>query len=398
MKILVLNSGSSSIKFQLLEMPEEINIASGMIDRIGTEQSLIKISSHKTVFEDKRPISDHEEGVRAIIDSLQNPKYAIISDTEEISGVGHRIVHGGEKFSTSVIINQEILCDLESCNDLAPLHNPANIKGVVAAQNLLPHAVQCGTLDTAFHQTMPEKAYMYALPYEYYTEYKVRKYGFHGSSHRYVSQMAAEVAGKDYNSSKIIVCHLGNGSSIAAVKNGKSVDTSMGLTPLEGLMMGTRCGDLDLGAALFIMRKEQLTVDEMDTILNKKSGFVGITGFSSDMRDIKQAAQEGNERAQLVLDMLSYRVKKYIGSYAAAMEGVDIIAFTGGIGENNVDLREKVCEGLAFLGVNIDLDANKNIQHDHAIITSKSSQVTAMVVKTNEEIIIARDTYTLLQS
>ncbi|MFO7868885.1 MAG: acetate kinase [Bacteroidales bacterium] len=398
MKILVLNSGSSSIKFQVLEMPNETLIASGMIDRIGSDKSVIKITSSQTKVEKNILITNHEEGVKAIIDTIQNPQYTIISDIHDIKGVGHRIVHGGEKFSKSVIITPEILTDLESCNDLAPLHNPANIKGVRATQTLLPHAQQCGTLDTAFHQTMPDYAYMYAIPYKYYSQYKVRKYGFHGSSHRYVSHMAALTAKKDYNQSKIIVCHLGNGASISAIQNGKSIDTTMGLTPLEGLMMGTRCGDLDLGAALHIMRKEQISIDEFDTILNKQSGLVGITGFSSDMRDIKEAANNGNKRAQLALDMFTYRVKKYIGAYAAAMEGVDIIAFTGGIGENNSDLRESLCNSLSFLGISIDNNKNNNITDDNAIITTPDSAITTMVIKTNEEIVIARDTYALIQS
>lgn len=379
-------------------MPDETCIAAGMIDRIGGECSLVKFEASGSSYAYDQVVENHEQGVLAIIDILKNPDYAIIGSITEISGVGHRIVHGGEWFSESVIINPTVVSKLKHCNELAPLHNPANIKGVIAAQKLLPHAIQCGTFDTAFHQTMEPKAFMYAIPYEYYENHKIRKYGFHGSSHRYVSQEAAKMANKKIEDVNIIVCHLGNGASITAIKKGKSFDTTMGLTPLEGLMMGTRCGDLDLGASFHIMRKEKLSVDEIDSVFNKKSGFLGITGFSSDMRDIKQAAAEGNERAKLALQMFTYRIKKYIGSYAAAMGGVDIIAFTGGIGENNHDLRQIVCEGLEFLGLEICTKTNCCANRVNCIFSVSSSRVTAMVVQTNEEIIIARDTYTLLHT
>ncbi|HON52901.1 MAG TPA: acetate kinase [Bacteroidales bacterium] len=396
MKILVLNCGSSSIKYQLLQMNQEEVIAQGMIDRIGEEKSKVKLElangeKHTTELH----IPNHDQGVQYIIDDLCNPQHNIITNKHEIVAVGHRVVHGAEVFSKSTKLTAEVIAQLEKCCELAPLHNPANLKGIYAAQKMLPHAIQCGTFDTAFHQSMPAHAFMYGLPYEYYERLKVRRYGFHGSSHRYVSQQASKLAGKSYDACKTIVCHLGNGSSISAVLNGKSVDTSMGLTPLEGLIMGTRCGDLDLGAALYIMRTDNLSVDEFDTILNKKSGFKGIAGIS-DMRDMKQAAQQGNERAQLALDMLAYRIKKYIGAYAAAMQGVDCVVFTGGIGENNPDLRKQVCSGLEFMGVYFDEQANTNSQSHEYIISQPSSAITVMVIQTNEEIVIARDTYELI--
>jgi acetate kinase len=397
MKILVLNCGSSSIKFQLLQMNEEIVIASGMIDRIGEETSKIKLEitdGEKIVSESN--ISNHEDGVNKIIELLLNPKLHIIADKSEIIAVGHRVVHGANIFSKSVIINDSVIEKIESINDLAPLHNPANLLGIKAAQTLLPNATHCATFDTAFHQTMPPQAYMYGVPYKYYEEYKIRRYGFHGSSHRYVSEEAAKLSGLDYDACKTIVCHLGNGSSITAIKNGKSVDTSMGLTPLEGLMMGTRVGSLDLGAAIHIMRKENLSIDELDKILNKNSGFKGIAGIS-DMRDLKIAALNGDEKAKLVLNMLTYRVKKYIGFFAAGMEGVDCVAFTGGIGENNSDLRNIICTGLEFMGIEFDSEKNLNLSGvNNYIISKDSSRVKVMVIQTNEEIIIARDTYKLV--
>ncbi len=396
MKILVLNCGSSSIKYQLLQMNDEVVIAQGMIDRIGEEISKAKLElANGEKYITELSIPNHDIGVEYIIEDLCNPTHNIIQDKQEIAAVGHRVVHGAEVFSKSTTLTAEVIAQLEKCCELAPLHNPANLKGIYAAQKLLPHAVQCGTFDTAFHQSMPAHAYMYGLPYSYYEQLKVRRYGFHGSSHRYVSQQAAQLSGKPYDACKTIVCHLGNGSSISAVLNGNSVDTSMGLTPLEGLIMGTRCGDLDLGAAFYIMRKENLSIDQFDTILNKQSGFKGICGIS-DMRDMKQAAAEGNERAQLTLDMLAYRIKKYIGAYAAAMQGVDCIAFTGGIGENNPDLRLQVCKGLEYMGVEFDEQANKQSGNTEYIISTATSRVTVMVIQTNEEIVIARDTYELI--
>jgi len=397
MKILILNSGSSSIKFQLLKMPSEEVITSGMIDRIGNEASMIKlVKKDGEKYVQNTLINTHEEGVNTLIELLLNKEFDFIQNKNEIFAVGHRIVHGGEWFSESTIITDEILEKLIPCNKLAPLHNPANIDGILASKKLLPKAIQCGTFDTAFHQSMPQKAYMYAIPYEYYENDKIRRYGFHGSSHRFVSAEAAKLAGLDYNNCKIIVCHLGNGSSITAIKNGKSVDTTMGLTPLEGLMMGTRCGDMDLGAALYMLNSKKITPKNLDTILNKKSGFAGITGFTSDMREIKQAAKDGNERAILALDMFTYRVKKYIGSYAAAMGGVDIIAFTGGIGENNQDLRHTICNNMEFLGLEIIDKDPKNATGSNIIFSKDSSRIKAMVVETDEEIVIARDTYNLI--
>lgn len=396
MKILVLNCGSSSIKYQLLQMNEEIVIAHGLIDRIGEEKSKRKLElSNGTKLIDELPVSNHEIGVQCIIEQLLDSSLQIISNKEEIVAVGHRVVHGAEVFSKSTILTPEVIAQLEFCCELAPLHNPANLKGIRAAQSQLPHAVQCGTFDTAFHQTIPQYAFMYGIPYSYYENYKIRRYGFHGSSHRYVSVEAAKLANKDINSCKTIVCHLGNGSSITAVLNGKSVDTSMGLTPLEGLIMGTRAGDVDLGAAFHIMRKENLSVEAIDTIFNKQSGFKGICGIS-DMRDMIDAASKGNEKAQLTKDMLVYRITKYIGAYAAAMGGVDCIAFTGGIGENNAWLREEVCKNLEFIGVHFDEQANSNSKAEQYIISNKSSRVSVMVIQTNEEIVIARDTYSLI--
>ena len=377
-------------------MNEEVVIAHGMIDRIGEEHSKIKLElADGTKITDEIYIANHEDGVQKIIEQLLDPTLNIIQNKEEIQAVGHRVVHGAEVFSKSSLLTSDVICQLEVCCDLAPLHNPANLKGIRAAQSQLPHAIQCGTFDTAFHQTIEPHAYMYGIPYDYYENYKIRRYGFHGSSHRYVSQESAKLAGKEYSNCKTIVCHLGNGSSIAAVVNGKSIDTSMGLTPLEGLIMGTRSGDLDLGAAFHIMRKENLSVDQMDTILNKQSGFKGICGIS-DMRDMIHAAKNGNDRAQLAMDMFAYRIKKYIGSYASAMEGVDCIAFTGGIGENNPWLREKACKGLEFMGLHFDSTKNLNANSNEFIISKDDSQVKAMVIQTNEEIIIARDTYKLV--
>ncbi len=398
MKILILNSGSSSIKFQLLEMPEEKVITSGLIERIG-DNSLIKIAlkdgSKKTI---DKAILNHTEGVNAILDLLSNEEYAFISNKSEIAAVGHRIVHGGESFSKSVIVDEIVLEKIKKCNALAPLHNPANVMGIKAAQDSLPEAIQCVTFDTAFHQTMPAKAFMYAIPYKYYQEDKIRKYGFHGSSHKFVSAEAAKFANIDYNNSKIIVCHLGNGASITAVKNGKSIDTTMGLTPLEGLIMGTRSGDLDLGAAIHIARTKNMSIDDLDKMLNKESGLLGITEGTADMRDIRDATSKGDERAKLALDMFTYRVKKYVGAYAAAMEGVDIIAFTGGIGENSDIVRYEVCKGLEFLGLEISEESCKNTNIDNYVISLSSSRVKAMVIQTDEEVVIARDAFNLINA
>jgi acetate kinase len=325
-------------------------------------------------------------------------EYGVIKDKSEIYAVGHRVVHGGEKFSGSVEINQEIIDKMEECTPLAPLHNPANLKGIYAMRSLMPQIRQCGVFDTAFHQTMPEHVYMYGLPYEMYEKHKIRRYGFHGTSHRFVSKKAAEILGKDVKDLKIITCHLGNGASIAAIKNGESLDTSMGLTPVEGLLMGTRCGDLDLGAMLFLMDKEGLDLKATNNLINKNSGVVGISGVSFDMRDVEKAAAEGNARARLALDMYNYRVKKYIGAYAAAMGGVDVIVFTGGIGENACTTRRGVMEGMEFLGIDFDFEKNSGLRGKDAMLTREGSKVKVMVVTTNEELVIALDTLEILKN
>ncbi len=401
MKVLVLNCGSSSIKYQLLDMGSEaVQIASGIVERVGSENATLK---HEAVGKPKykvvKPILDHEVGINYVLEELLDKDHGVLNDIHEISAVGHRVVHGGESFSGSVKITQEVIDIMEECVDLAPLHNPANLKGIYAMQKLLPDVIQCGTFDTAFHQTMPEHAYMYAIPYEYYEKYKVRRYGFHGASHNYVSKQAAIFLNKDYNDMKIITCHLGNGASIAAIKNGKSVDTSMGLTPVEGLIMGTRAGDFDLGALFYIMDKENLDREGANQVFNKNSGMLGITGVSSDMRDIEDAAwKEDNKRAQLGLDMYFYRVKKYVGAYAAAMGGVDAIVFTGGIGENGVETREAVCEGLEYMGVNFDKSKNDGLRGKLADISTDDSRVKVLVVPTNEELVIAQDTMAIIDS
>lgn len=397
MKIFILNCGSSSIKYQVLLMPQEEILAQGIIERVGESMSSFKLEYRDNIVQEELPVPNHTVGVDYIIQQLCTPRYNILSSPEEIAAVGHRVVHGAEEFSTSSIITPEVIAQLEKCSSLAPLHNPANLKGIYATIEVLPHTTQCCAFDTAFHQTMEPHAYMYALPYNYYDTYKIRRYGFHGISHQYVSERAAALAGKNYNTSKIIVCHLGNGASISAVKNGKSVDTSMGFTPLEGLIMGTRTGDLDVGAALYIAREENLTPDELNDLFNKKSGLKGLCGYS-DMRDIKLNASQGDDKAKLTLQMTYYRIKKYVGAYIAAMGGIDCIAFTGGIGENNPELREFVCEGLEFMGIKYDSQKNFQPKQDEFIISSDDSHTTIAVIATNEELMIARDTYRLIHS
>jgi len=398
MKILVLNCGSSSIKFQLLEMNGELAVASGLVDRIGMDKGVLKMEcGDGRKIKLAKDFANHEDGILTILDLLVDPEKGVIKSKSEIDVVGHRIVHGGEFFSGSVAITDEIIEKIESCIELAPLHNPANLAGINAMKKVLPSVPQCGTFDTAFHQTMPEISYLYAIPYEYYKKYKLRRYGFHGSSHRYVSQKAYEEFGLDPLNSKVISCHLGNGASVCAIKNGKSVETSMGFTPLEGMMMGTRSGNLDVGAVFFLMRKENLSVDEMDAVLNKKSGILGLTELSSDMRDIENAAwNEGNEHAQLALDMYAYRVRRYIGAYAAAMDGVDLIIFTGGIGENGPETREDICKELGWLGVDFDAEINAKKRGKLLKITKEESKVAVAVIPTNEELIIARDAKTIV--
>ena len=397
MKILVLNCGSSSIKYALYDMDSKTVMTSGGAERVGLDGAFVKVKlangEKKQVMHD---IPEHTEGVKFIFSLLTDPEIGVIKDLKEIDAVGHRMVHGGEKFNKSVLLTEEVLKVFEECTDLAPLHNPANLKGVRAVQELMPGLPQVGVFDTAFHQTMPKEAYMYAVPYELYEKYGVRRYGFHGTSHRYVSQRVCEFLGVKPEGKKIITCHIGNGASIAAVKDGKCIDTSMGLTPLEGLMMGTRSGDIDGGAITFIQKKLGLDADGMSNLLNKKSGMLGITGISSDMREIDAACEEGNERAKLAIEMYNYRIRKYIGAYAAAMDGCDIIVFTAGVGENQVSMREKVCEGLSFMGVKVDVEKNSGIHGEEAVISTPDSKVTVVVIPTDEELMIATDTMALL--
>lgn len=397
MKILVLNCGSSSIKYALYDMDTKTVMTSGGAERVGLDGAFVKVKlangEKRKVMHD---IPEHTEGVKFIFSLLVDPEIGVIKDLKEIDAVGHRTVHGGEKFNKSVRLTEEVLKVYEECNDLAPLHNPANLKGIRAVQELMPEMPQVGVFDTAFHQTMPKEAFMYALPYELYEKYGIRRYGFHGTSHRYVSQRVCEFLGVKPEGKKIITCHIGNGASIAAVKDGKCVDTSMGLTPLEGLIMGTRSGDVDGGALTFIEKKLGLDADGLSDLLNKKSGMLGITGISSDMREIEKAFEEGNERAKLAFDMYFYRIRKYIGAYAAAMDGCDIIVFTAGVGENQPSLREEVCKKLTYLGVEIDVEKNKNLRGKEALISTPESKVAVCVIPTDEELMIASDTMALL--
>ena len=398
MKILVLNCGSSSIKYALYNMDDKSVMTSGGAERVGLDEAFVKVKmpdgTKKKVMHD---IPEHTEGVKFIFSLLTDPEIGVIKSLDEIDAVGHRMVHGGEKFNKSVVLTDEVLKTFEACIDLAPLHNPANLKGVQAVSELMPGLPQVGVFDTAFHQTMPAHSYLYAIPYELYEKYGVRRYGFHGTSHRYVSQRVCEFLGVDYNTKRIITCHIGNGGSVAAVENGKCVDTSMGLTPLEGLMMGTRSGDIDGGAITFLEKKLGLDADGMSNLLNKKSGVLGITGISSDMREIDDAVAAGNERAKLALDMYNYRIKKYVGAYAAAMGGCDIIVFTAGVGENQSEMREAVCENMEYMGVKIDKEKNKGIRGVEAVISTPDSKVTVCVIPTDEELMIATDTMNLLK-
>ena len=396
MKILVLNCGSSSIKYKLFDMTTKEVLAQGGIEKIGLVGSFLKLTlpnGEKKILE--KDIPEHTAGIEFILNTLVSPEYGAIKSLDEINAVGHRMVHGGERFSESVLLNKEVLDAFTACNDLAPLHNPANLKGVNAVSAILPNVPQVGVFDTAFHQTMPDYAYMYAIPYELYEKYGVRRYGFHGTSHRYVSQRVCEFLGVDPKGKKIITCHIGNGGSISAIKDGKCIDTSMGLTPLEGLVMGTRSGDIDAGAVTFIMEKEGLNATGVSNLLNKKSGVLGISGVSSDMRELEAAVAAGNPKAILAEKMYFYRIKKYIGAYAAALGGVDIILFTGGVGENQANCRSEVCEGLEFMGVKIDLEKNK-VRGEEAVISADDSKVTVAVIPTDEELMIASDTLAIL--
>ena len=391
--ILVLNCGSSSIKYKLFEFPAKKVVASGGIEKIGMPGSFIKFSTpsgEKQIEEILIP--EHTKGVEVIFGKLTDPKVGVLKSLNELDAVGHRMLHGGQKITKSSILTKEVLDIFEACSDMGPLHNPANLKGVNAVKSLLPNIPQVGVFDTAFHQTMPPKAYMYALPYEYYEKYGIRRYGFHGTSHKYVSRRVCEFLGISPIGKKIITCHIGNGGSISAIVDGKCVDTSMGLTPLEGLMMGTRCGDIDPAIIPLLVHHKGLTVDEIDTIMNKKSGLLGISGTTSDMREIQAARDNGDERAALAQDMYYYRVRKYIGTYAAAMGGVDVILFTGGVGENKWNCREAACEGLEFMGVELDKEKNKEVFGTEAIISKPSSKVTVCVIPTDEELMIAMDT------
>lgn len=397
MKILVLNCGSSSIKYALYNMDDKSVMTSGGAERVGLDGAFVKVKladgSKKQVMHD---IPEHTEGVKFIFSLLTDPEIGVIKDLKEIDAVGHRMVHGGEKFNKSVLLTDEVLEAFEACSDLAPLHNPANLKGVKAVSELMPGLPQVGVFDTAFHQTMPAHSYLYAIPYELYKEYGVRRYGFHGTSHRYVSQRVCDFLGVNPADKKIITCHIGNGGSVSAVEGGKCVDTSMGLTPLEGLMMGTRSGDIDGGAITFIQKKLGLDADGMSNLLNKKSGLLGVTGISSDMREIDAAVEEGNELAKTALDMYNYRIKKYVGAYAAAMGGCDIIVFTAGVGENQAQMREEVCENMEYMGIKLDVEKNKTIHGEEAIISTPDSKVTVCVIPTDEELMIATDTMNLL--
>lgn len=397
MKILVLNCGSSSIKYKLFEMPSKEVLAQGGIEKIGLKDSFLKItlpSGEKKIFQ--KEIAEHTAGIEFILQTLVDKEYGAMASLKEIDAVGHRVVHGGEKFSKSVLITQEVIDKTIACNDLAPLHNPANLKGINAVSKILPNVPQVAVYDTAFHQTMPDYAYMYAVPYELYKKYGVRRYGFHGTSHRYVSRRVCDFLGIKQEGTKIITCHIGNGGSISAVVNGKCVDTTMGLTPLEGLMMGTRCGDIDAGAVTYIMDKEGLDTTGISDLLNKKSGVLGIFGESSDMRDLNKAMLEGNPCAILAEKMYFYRIRKYIGAYAAVMGGVDIIVFTGGVGENQSNCRGISCEGLEYMGVNIDLEKNDTVHGDEAVISTVNSKVKVCVIPTDEELMIAADTVEIL--
>ena len=396
MKVLVLNCGSSSLKYQLIDMETESVMAKGLCERIGIEGSRLKhqpAGKDAVIFDDYQ--ENHSVSVKMVLDALTNPEYGVVKSMKEINAVGHRVVHGGEEFASSVIITDEVKKALERCCDLAPLHNPANLIGIAACEEIMPGVPQVGVFDTAFHQTMPERAYMYALPYEYYEKYKVRRYGFHGTSHRFVSEEVCKMMDRPYDQTKVITCHLGNGGSVCAVRNGKSIDTSMGFTPLEGLVMGTRAGDIDAAVITYLMEKENLTAAEMDTILNKQSGVLGISGVSSDFRDIEEASDAGNERAGMALDVFAYKVAKRIGAYASAMNGVDAIVFTAGLGENSASTRREICNYLGYLGVHID-SYNNSLRGKAMEISAPDSRVRVFVIPTNEELVIARDTKELL--
>ena len=397
MNVLVINCGSSSLKFQLINSDTEAVLAKGLCERIGIDGSLTYQPAGGEKTTENKAMPTHTEAIQFVIDALTDAERGVVKSLDEIEAVGHRVVHGGEKFASSAVITDEMIAAVEECNDLAPLHNPANLIGVDACKKCMPGVPMVGVFDTAFHQTMPKEAYMYALPYEYYEKYKVRRYGFHGTSHSFVSKRTAEFLGKDVKDMKIIVCHLGNGSSISAVKGGKSIDTSMGLTPLEGVPMGTRSGDIDPAILEFLAKKENMDIFQLTAMLNKKSGVFGVSGgVSSDFRDLENAAAEGNDKAQLARDVFAYNVAKYVGAYAAAMNGVDAIAFTAGVGENDKNVRKAIVERLGFLGIELDEEANSKRGEDN-IISTADSKVTVCVIPTNEELAIARETLALVK-
>jgi acetate kinase len=400
MVILVLNCGSSSIKYQLFNMGENEAslIAKGIIERIGFTDAVI---SHKPTGKDKykeiKPIMDHTAGINLVMAALVNEVHGVIKKIEEIAAVGHRVVQGGEKYLESVLITKEVIQDIEACVDLAPLHNPANLKGIISVDHFLPGIPQIAVFDTSFHQSMPPHAFMYAIPREYYEKYGVRKYGYHGTSHKYVYKRTSQILGKDTRELKVVSCHLGNGASVTAIEHGRSMDTSMGFTPVDGLIMGTRTGDIDPGVLLFLADKEHLSLKGISNMINKRSGMVGISEISSDMRDLELAYYEGNERANLALTMYAYRVKKFIGAYAAIMNGLDCVIFTGGIGENDFNIRRMICQHMEYLGLDFDEIANHGVKGEDKIISKPDSRVTCLVVKTNEELVIATDTFKILE-
>ena len=401
MKILVLNCGSSSIKYQVIDMKSADDytlLVKGIVERIGLSDAILTHKpTGKSKYEIVKSIPDHTSGISLILDALVDPEHGVLESISEIAAVGHRVAHGGEYFKDSAVVDRAVKQKIEACFELAPLHNPANLKGILAMENILPNTPQVAVFDTSFHQTMPPKNFMYALPYRYYDQYRVRRYGFHGTSHKYVAQMACRLTGVDYGHSKIVTCHIGSGASVTAILDGKSYDTSMGFTPVDGLIMGTRCGSTDPGALIYIAEKEGLNLDRLSGMINKESGLYGITGVSSDMRDIHAAANRGDERAKLALAMFVARIKKFIGQYAALMGGADLIVFTGGVGENDYLVREWVCEGMEYMGILFDKEANDGVRARDIIISTPDSKVKVAAVTTNEELVIASDTFRLLK-
>jgi acetate kinase len=399
MKVLVLNCGSSSVKYKLLDMESSQELGAGIVEKIGMKGSFLKHTAQNgQVLMLKGEVLEHKIAVEYILGVLTSEKHGCIQALEEINAVGHRVAHGGNKFNSSVLITDEVIQKIEECIEIAPLHNPPNLAGIRAILELLPSVPQIAVFDTAFHQTMPEHAYMYGIPYSLYTKYGIRRYGFHGTSHRYVTKRACDFLGLDYGNCKIISAHIGNGGSVAAIKDGKSLDTSMGFTPLEGLMMGTRSGDVDLGVATFLMEKEMMHASSVSTLFNKHSGLLGVSGVSADMRDIEKAISEGNERAKLAMDMYQYKIKKYVGSYAAALKGIDVLVFTGGVGENHTSTRAVVCEGLEFMGMELDLELNANNRAKEVVLSTPTSKVKIVIIPTDEEFMIASDTMEIVRS